>query len=248
MPSEPGFSYFKNPPGIIQLACADCMSVPLSLRNVERPSSRARHRLFARNVRLVGSTDCGTYFATKNRKRRSETNWRTEPAECSGHPDEVFRQNPRRERTILWRDCRHEGEVLESTSLRARDKAAALKFLEESNEAGNGNPQCVVRTGVFCRAAMERSRNWTGARTVVILNNRPRIPNPPFFRRESERCFPFPADAKFAESSSQSIRSVHNQLLPREAHSTQRSASNRTRRALREVARPSRRLAPAVAN
>jgi hypothetical protein len=39
------------------------------------------------------------------------------------------------ERHYLWRAIDHEGEVLESFATKARDKAAALKFIKEGDEA-----------------------------------------------------------------------------------------------------------------
>ncbi len=78
-------------------------------------------------------------FASEIRKRRIEgmrsRRWRW-------HLGEMF-VKIRGERHYLWRAVDHEGEILESSVTRARDKKAALKFLRKATRQ-HGRPEVIV--------------------------------------------------------------------------------------------------------
>ncbi len=74
----------------------------------------------------------GPLFAVEIRRKRvqqlrTHSNWQW-------HLDEVF-VKINGETRYLWRAVDHEGEILESYVTKRRDRKAALKFLQENNEA-----------------------------------------------------------------------------------------------------------------
>ena len=89
-------------------------------------------------------TRFGPMFANEIRKKRVEamrqqTHWRW-------HLDEVY-VKINGERRYLWRAVDHEGEVLESFVTKARDKAAALKFIKKAMKR-HGRPKAIVTDGL----------------------------------------------------------------------------------------------------
>ena len=88
------------------------------------------------------------------------------------------------ETRYLRRAIDHEGEVLEAYVTKARDKAAALKFLKKAMKR-YGNPKVIVTDGLasYC-AAMKDIGNETKQQTGRNLNNRIESSHLPFRRRE----------------------------------------------------------------
>jgi putative transposase len=85
--SQNPFRYFKTSPEIIQLGVLMYVRFPLSLRNVEDLLHERGIDVCHESVRLWVDR-FGTYFAAKNRKRRSETMRRVK--QWRWHLDEVF--------------------------------------------------------------------------------------------------------------------------------------------------------------
>jgi putative transposase len=104
--SKNPFRYFKNSPKIIQLGLLMHVRFPLSLRNAEDLLHERGIDVCHESVRLWGDR-FGTYFAHKNRKRRSESMRRS--PQWQWHLDEVF-DKTRVERHYLWRAVDHEGD------------------------------------------------------------------------------------------------------------------------------------------
>jgi putative transposase len=89
-------------------------------------------------------------FAAEIRRKRVQhmrafTPWRW-------HLDEVY-VKINGEMHYLWRAVDHEGEVLESCATKARDKAAALKFMKRYNR-----PNVVVADALRSCGRHERDR------------------------------------------------------------------------------------------
>jgi putative transposase len=120
------FRFFKTSPEIIRLAVMMYVRYPLSLRQVEdllheRGVDISHETVRARWMR--GWNPFGPRLAAEIRKQRihnrSFLSWRW-------HLDEVFvRING--ELHYLWRAVDHEGEVLESSVTKRRDRKAALE-------------------------------------------------------------------------------------------------------------------------
>jgi putative transposase len=152
---------------------------PLSPRNVEDLLHERGIDICHESVSLWGDR-FGTYFAHKNRKRRSESMRRS--PQWQWHLDEVF-VKIRGERHYLWRAVDHEGEVLESFVTEKRDKAAALQFLKKVMKR-YGNPHIVVTDRCpSYRAAMKVIGSDGRQETGRHLNNRVENSHLPFRRR-----------------------------------------------------------------
>jgi putative transposase len=167
--------YFNSSPEVIGLAVMMCIRYPLSLRQVE-------DLLFERGIDICYETvrfwwnRFGPMFAARIRKRRlrhrSYSQWRW-------HLDEVFvRING--ETHYLWRAVDHEGEVLEVSATKRRDRWAALKFLKRAMKC-YGRPGSIVT---------DRLRSYGAAMKVIgiverqecgrWLNNRAENSHQPF--------------------------------------------------------------------
>ena len=125
------FRYFKTSPEIIRLAVMLYVRFPLSLRNVEDLLHERGIEISHETVRFWWNR-FGPMFAAEIRRNRvsrmrSYSNWQW-------HLDEVF-VKINGETHYLWRAVDHEGEVLESYVTKRRDRKAALKFSQKSNEA-----------------------------------------------------------------------------------------------------------------
>ena len=121
------FRWFDSSPEVIRLVVMMYVRYPLSLRNVEDLLHERGIDICHETVRLWVDR-FGPMFAGEVRRRRVQamrqhTPWRW-------HLDEVYvRINGVQH--YLWRAVDHEGEVLESFATKARDKAAALKFMKK---------------------------------------------------------------------------------------------------------------------
>ena len=125
------FRYFKTSPEIIRLAVMLYVRFPLSLRNVEDLLHERGIEISHETVRFWWNR-FGPMFAAEIRRNRvsrmrSYSNWQW-------HLDEVF-VKINGETHYLWRAVDHEGEVLESYVTKRRDRKAALKCSQKSNEA-----------------------------------------------------------------------------------------------------------------
>ena len=116
---------------------------PLSPRQVEDLLAERGIDICHETVRLWWNR-FGPMFAAEIRRKRVDhmrafTHWRW-------HFDEVYvRING--EMRYLWRAVDHEGEVLESFVTKARDKAAALKFIKKVLKR-HGRPKAIVTDGL----------------------------------------------------------------------------------------------------
>ena len=141
-PTNP-FRYFNSSPEVIRLVVMMYVKFPLSLRNVEDLLHERGIDISYETVRYWWNR-FGPMFAAEIRKKRvdymrSHTHWRW-------HLDEMYvRING--EMHYLWRAIDHEGEVLESYVTKARDKAAALKFIKKALKR-HGRPKAIVTDGL----------------------------------------------------------------------------------------------------
>ena len=159
------FRYFDSSPEVIRLVVMMYVRYPLSLRNVE-------DLLFERGIDICHETvrlwwnRFGPMFAAEIRKKRvrhmrTYTHWKW-------HLDEVY-VKVGGEMRYLWRAVDHEGEVLESFVTKARDKAAALKFIKKALKR-HGRPQVGRhRWTAIIRRGDERARQCrsSGDRPLV---------------------------------------------------------------------------------
>ena len=174
------FRWFDSSPEVIRLVVMMYVRYPLSLRNVE-------DLLFERGIDICHETvrlwwnRFGPMFAGEIRRRRVQhmrayTHWRW-------HLDEVY-VKINGEMRYLWRAVDHEGEVLESYVTKARDKAAALKFIKKAMKR-HGNSHAIVTDRLRSyAAAMKEIGNAGRQETGRRLNNRAENSHLPFRRRE----------------------------------------------------------------
>ena len=84
----------------------------------------------------------------------------------------------------LWRAGDHEGEILESYVTRAKDKAAALRFMKKTLKR-YGSPETITSDGLRSyRAAMTELGNADQQEAGRWANNRVENSHLPFRRRE----------------------------------------------------------------
>lgn len=174
------FRYFNSSPEVIRLVVMMYVRYPLSLRNVE-------DLLFERGIDICHETvrlwwnRFGPMFAGEIRKQRSSQlrgfrQWRW-------HLDEMYIKI-NGEMHYLWRAVDHEGEVLESFATKARDKAAALKFMKRAMKR-YGRPETIVTDGLRSYgAAMSELGNVDRREVGRWVNNRAENSHLPFRRRE----------------------------------------------------------------
>jgi putative transposase len=165
-------------------------------------------------------------FAGEIRRRRVQqmgghTHWRW-------HLDEVY-MKINSEMRYLWRAVDHEGEVLESFVTKARDKAAALKFIKKALKR-HGRTEAIVTDGLRSYgAALKAIGAADRQETGRWLNNRVENSHLPFRRRER-------AMSRFRRMKTlQKFSSVHAQvhnhfsqerhLVSREIYKERRSAA-----------------------
>ena len=180
MTKDAPFRYFRTSREIIRLAVMMYVCFPLSLRNVEDLLNERGIDISHESVRFWWNR-FGPMFASEIRKKRAER-LRSGP-QWRWHLDEVF-VKINGERHYLWRAVDHEGEVLESTVTKTRDKKAALKFLKKTMRR-YGQPETIVTDllrsyGAALRVIGAASLRETGR----WLNNRAENSHLPFRRRE----------------------------------------------------------------
>mgnify|MGYP000692692388 CR=1 FL=1 len=173
------FRYVNSSPEVIRLTVMMYIRYPLSLRQVE-------DILFERGIDICHETirfwwnRFGPMFAAEIRKRRVQShaysNWRW-------HLDEVF-VKINGETHYLWRAVDHEGEVLESSVTKRRDRKAALKFLRKTMKR-HGRAHIFVTDKLRSDgAAMKEIGNAARQETGRWQNNRAENSHQPFRRRE----------------------------------------------------------------
>jgi putative transposase len=129
----------------------------------------------------------------------------------------------------LWRAVDQRGEILESYVTKARDKAAALKFMKKALKR-HGSPETITTDGLRSyRAAMTELGNAEKQEAGRWANNRVENSHLPFRRRER-------AMLRFRQMKSlQKFASVHanvtnhfnfeRHLVDRQTYKTRRSAA-----------------------
>ena len=137
------FRCFNSSSEVIRLVVLMYVRFPLSLRNVE-------DLLFERGIDICHETvrhwwnRFGPIFAADIRRQRISRmrgfrHWRW-------HLDEMY-VKINGEMMYLWRAVDHEGEVLESYVTKARDKAAALRFMRKTLKR-HGPPEAITTDGL----------------------------------------------------------------------------------------------------
>ena len=174
------FRYFDSSPEVIRLVVMLYVRYPLSLRNVE-------DLLFERGIDICHETvrlwwnRFGPMFAAEIRKQRvrhmrTYTHWKW-------RLDEVYVKLGG-EMRYLWRAVDREGEVLESFVTKARDKAAALKFIKKALQR-HGRPGAIVTDGLRSYGAARKELGAADLQeTGRWLNNWAENSQLPFRRRE----------------------------------------------------------------
>jgi len=177
--SDP-FKYFHSSPEIIRLAVMTYVRFPLSLRNVEELLHERGIDISHETV-LYWWNRFGPLFAAEIRRKRiqqkrTHSNWQL-------YLGDVFvKKNG--ETYYLWRAVDHEGEVLESSVTKRRDRNAALKFLRKTMKR-YGNPHVLVTDKLRSYgAAMKIIGHAKKQETGRWLNNRGENSHQPFRRRE----------------------------------------------------------------
>jgi putative transposase len=224
VPPSP-FRWFDSSPEVIRLVVLMYVRYPLSLRNVE-------DLLFERGIDICHETvrhwwnRFGPMFAAEIRRKRVHqmrqfTHWRW-------HLDEMYvRING--EMRYLWRAIDHEGEVLESFVTKARDKAAALKFIKKAMKR-HGKPKAIVTDGLRSyKAALTELGAAERQETGRWINNRIEGSRVPIRRRE--RAMARFRRMKTLQKFTSVHASVHNHfaqerhLVAREIYRQRRSAA-----------------------
>ena len=129
-------SPFKTSPEIIHLAVLYYVRYPLSFRQVKDILHERGIDIYHETIRLRVER-FGTKFAVEIRKKRVDRN-----LNWQWHLDEVF-VKINGERFYLWRAVDHEGEVLECSVTKRRDKAAVKKFFIKTMRK-HGSPKIVT--------------------------------------------------------------------------------------------------------
>ena len=152
----------------------------MSLRNVEDLLFERGIDICHETMRLWWNRFCPMFAAEIRKKRvdgmRTHTHWKW-------HLDEVY-VKINGEMRYLWRAVDHEGEVLESFVTKARDKAAALKFIKKAIKR-HGRPRTIVTDGLRSYGAALRAIGAADLQeTGRWLNNKVENSHLPFRRRE----------------------------------------------------------------
>ena len=173
------FRYFRTSLEIIRLAVMMYVRFSLSLRNVEDLLHERGINVSHETVRFWWQR-FGPMFAAEIRRKRVS---RMRASRWRWHLDEVF-VKINGVQHYLWRAVDHEGEVLEAYVTKARDKAAALKFLNKLTKR-HGRPGDLVTDGLRSYGAAMKDMG-ADARQVTGLweNNRAENSHQPFRRRE----------------------------------------------------------------
>ena len=178
-PASP-FRYFNSSPEVIRLVVLMYVRFPLSPRNVE-------DLLFERGIDICHETvrhwwnRFGPMFAADIRRQR--VNRMRGFRHWKWHLDEMY-VKINGEMHDLWRAVDHEGEILESYVTKARDKAAALRFMKKALKR-HGSPETITTDGLRSyRAAMTELGNAEKQEVGRWVNDRVENSHLPFRRRE----------------------------------------------------------------
>ncbi|WP_126174546.1 IS6 family transposase [Altericroceibacterium xinjiangense] len=223
-PANP-FRYFHSSPEVIRLVVMMYVRFPLSLRIVE-------DLLFERGIDVCHETvrhwwnRFGPMFAADIRRQRISRmrgfrHWKW-------HLDEMYvRVNG--EMVYLWRAVDHEGEVLESYVTRARDKAAALRFMRKTLKR-HGKVEAITTDGLRSyKAAMVELGCEAKQETGRWANNRVENSHLPFRRRgrAMQRFRRMKSLQKFASVHASFANHFNSErhLVDRQTYKTRRSAA-----------------------
>jgi putative transposase len=174
------FKYFKTSPAFILLAVMMYIRYPVSLRNVEDLLHERGIEISHETVRFWWNR-FGLMFAAEIRRKRAER-MRSLPHR-RWHLDEVF-VKINGQPHYLWRAVDHEGEVLESSVTKTRNRKAALKFLKKTLKRHGHTAEFVTDLMRSYGAAL-RDLGISGLQeTGRWANNRAENSHQPFRRRE----------------------------------------------------------------
>ena len=123
----------------------------------------------------------GPIFARKIRTKRAS--YIRQHIQWKWHLDEVFVKISGVQH-YLWRAVDHEGEVLESSVTRTRDKQAALTFLKKAMKRYGARKTVITDRLRSCGAAMKEIGMDDRQEVGRHLNNRAENSHLPFRRRE----------------------------------------------------------------
>jgi putative transposase len=218
------FRYFKTSPEIIRLAVMLYIRFPLSLCNVEDLLHERGIEISHETVRYWWNRFGPMFAADLRRKRvdrmRGRKHWRW-------HLDEVF-VKINGATHYLWRAVDHEGEILESVVIKARDRKAALKLLKKSMKR-HGRPETIVTDRLRSYGAALKDLGRGDDREMGrFLNNRAENLHLPFRRRE-RAMLPFRRERTLRNFASVHA-SVHNHF-PTERHLQNRVHCKKSRAA-----------------
>jgi putative transposase len=218
------FRYFKTSPEIIRLAVMLYIRFPLSLCNVEDLLHERGIEISHETVRYWWNRFGPMFAADLRRKRvdrmRGRKHWRW-------HLDEVF-VKINGATHYLWRAVDHEGEILESVVIKARDRKAALKLLKKSMKR-HGRPETIVTDRLRSYGAALKDLGRGDDREMGrFLNNRAENSHLPFRRRE-RAMLPFRRERTLRNFASVHA-SVHNHF-PTERHLQNRVHCKKSRAA-----------------
>jgi putative transposase len=218
------FRYFKTSPEIIRLAVMLYIRFPVSLRNVEDLLHERGIEISHETVRYWWNRFGPSFAAELRRKRvdrtRGRKHWRW-------HLDEVF-VKINGATHYLWRAVDHEGEILESVVIKARDRKAALKLLKKSMKR-HGRPETIVTDRLRSYGAALKDLGRGDDREMGrFLNNRAENSHLPFRRRE-RAMLPFRRERTLRNFASVHA-SVHNHF-PTERHLQNRVHCKKSRAA-----------------
>jgi putative transposase len=197
---------------------------PLSLCNVEDLLHERGIEISHETVRYWWNRFGPMFAADLRRKRvdrmRGRKHWRW-------HLDEVF-VKINGATHYLWRAVDHEGEILESVVIKARDRKAALKLLKKSMKR-HGRPETIVTDRLRSYGAALKDLGRGDDREMGrFLNNRAENSHLPFRRRE-RAMLPFRRERTLRNFASVHA-SVHNHF-PTERHLQNRVHCKKSRAA-----------------
>ena len=174
------FRYFNSSPEVIRLVVMMYVRCPLSLRNVG-------DLLFVRGIDLCRKTvryrwnRFGPMFASDIRKQR--VNRMRGFCQWRWYLDEMH-VKLNGEMVYLWRAVDQEGEILESSITKTRDKDAALAFMKKALKR-HGLPEKITTNGLRSyRAAMNALGNAEKQDIGHWANNRVENSHLSFRRRQ----------------------------------------------------------------
>ena len=174
------FRWLDSSPEVIRLVVMMYVRYSLSLRNVEDLLHERGIDLCDETVRLWVDR-FGPMFAGKARKRRVQA--MRQRAHWRWHLDEIYVKIDGVQH-YLWRAVDHEGEVLDSFTTKARDKASALRVMKKLMKR-HGCAKVITTDGLRSyRAAMKGLGMADRQEVGRWANSRAENAHQPFRRRE----------------------------------------------------------------